>query len=109
VECAKALYLNGPISCLTRTPVISICLLSSSDRTIPISRKDETQAQVDADELHLLLPAKPIHVAIIGGRRVAKSNPQNDPPNMRVWSYADLISRSRYEVQWLIKNAAATH
>lgn len=70
-----------------------------------VSREDETQAQIYADELHLLLPAKPIHVAIIGGRRAPKSNPQNDPPNLRVWSYADLISRSRHEVQWLLNNA----
>jgi hypothetical protein len=75
----------------------------------PISREDETQAQVYADELHPLLPAKPIHVAIIGGRRAAKSNPQNDPPNLRVWSYADLVSRARHEVQWLLRNSGATH
>jgi hypothetical protein len=77
--------------------------------THPVSRADETQAQVYADELREVLPAKPIHIAVIGGKRAAKSNPQNDPPNLKVWSYADIISRARYEVQWLLSNAAPSH
>ncbi len=72
----------------------------------PITREDEAQAQTYADELHAFLPAKPIEIIMIGGKRVSKSNPQNDAPNMSVWSYADMISRARHEVKWLLSTAS---
>ena len=71
----------------------------------PISRDDEAQAQEYADELRLKLPLKPIDVLVIGGGRKIKSDPRNDPPNLRVASYADIISRARHEVEWLLKSA----
>ncbi|CFX23772.1 conserved protein of unknown function [Candidatus Filomicrobium marinum] len=94
---------------LNTDPGEAYLLIEFKRPTHPVSRADETQAQVYADELRELLPAKPIHVALIGGRRAAKSNPQNDPPNLKVWSYADIISRARHEVQWLLSNAAPSH
>jgi hypothetical protein len=72
----------------------------------PISRKDENQAQEYADDLHKLLPAKPFDLLVIGGRRDAKSNAENDAPNMRVASYGDIFSRARHEVGWLLKSAS---
>lgn len=72
----------------------------------PISREDEAQAQTYADELRASLPAKPFDIVVIGGGRISASDPKNDPPNMRVWSYSDLISRARHEVQWLLSTAS---
>lgn len=72
----------------------------------PISRKDENQAQEYADELHKLLPSKPFDLLIIGGKRDAKSNAENDAPNMRVASYGDIISRARHEVEWLMRSTS---
>lgn len=69
----------------------------------PITRQDEAQAQTYADALRSYLPAKPIDVLVVGGRRVVTADARNDPPNLRVASYADLISRSRHEVEWLLR------
>jgi hypothetical protein len=69
----------------------------------PITRQDEAQAQTYADALRSYLPAKPIDVLVVGGRRVVTADARNDPPNLRVASYADLISRARHEVEWLLK------
>lgn len=74
----------------------------------PISRPDEAQAQTYADDLRALLPAKPFDILMLGGRRLTASDPQNDPPNMRVWSYGDIISRARHEVQWLLSTSVST-
>lgn len=71
----------------------------------PISRKDENQAQEYADDLYKLLPAKPFDLLFIGGRRDAKSNAENDAPNVCVASYGDIIGRARHEVEWLLKSA----
>ncbi len=40
----------------------------------PITRNDEAQAQIYADELHALLPAKPFDIIVIGGKRGSGSN-----------------------------------
>jgi Histidine kinase-, DNA gyrase B-, and HSP90-like ATPase len=100
---------HRPDLLLNTDPGNAYLLIEFKRPSHPVSREDETQAQIYADELHLLLPAKPIHLLLVGGRRIAKSNPQNDPPNLRVSSYADIISRARHEVQWLLSNAATTH
>lgn len=70
-----------------------------------ISRKDENQAQEYADDLHKLLPSKPFDLLVVGGKREAKSNPQNDAPNMKVASYVEIISRARHEVAWLLQSS----
>ncbi|WP_090228299.1 hypothetical protein [Filomicrobium insigne] len=70
-----------------------------------ISREDEAQAQTYADELSEHLPSKHIKIMMIGGKRVGSAKRQNDAPNLAVWSYADLISRARYEVSWLVENS----
>ena len=72
----------------------------------PITRQDEAQAQSYADELHALLPAKPFEIIVIGGKRLSEANPQNDAPNMSVWSYGDVISKARHKVQWLLRTAS---
>lgn len=71
----------------------------------PISRDDEGQAQEYADELRLQLPLKPIDVLVIGGGRKTKTDPRHDAPNLSVASYADIISRARHEVEWLLKSS----
>jgi hypothetical protein len=58
-----------------------------------------------ADDLQTRLPAKPFDIIVIGGKRVSELNPQNDAPNMRVWSYSDVISRARHEVECLLSRA----
>ena len=65
----------------------------------------DAQAQGYADDLRTHLPAKPIDVLMIGGRRAIAANPQSDPPNLRVASYADIISKARHELEWLLKSA----
>jgi hypothetical protein len=44
----------------------------------------DAQAQGYGDDLRTHLPAKPIDVLMIGGRRAIAANPQSDPPNLRV-------------------------
>ncbi len=92
---------------LTADPGDRYLLIEFKRPNHPISRQDEAQAQGYADDLHADLPAKPFDVLVIGGRRVTASNPQNDPPNLRVASYADIISRARHEVRWLLESARA--
>jgi len=69
----------------------------------PITRQDEAQAQTYADALRSYLPAKPIDVLVVGGKRIVTADARNDPPNLRVASYADLVSRARHEVEWLLR------
>lgn len=69
-----------------------------------ITRHDEAQAQEYADRLSAELPGKPFDVLVIGGKRVTATNAVNDPPNLKVASYADIISRARHEVEWLMKS-----
>jgi hypothetical protein len=71
--------------------------------THAISRQDEAQAQEYADKLSVELPGNPFDVLIIGGKRATASRAQNDSPNLKVESYRDIISRARYEVEWLLK------
>jgi hypothetical protein len=70
-----------------------------------ISRQDEAQAQEYADKLSAELPGKPFDLLVIRGKRAVASNAQNDPPNLKVASYSDIISRARHEVEWLLRTA----
>ena len=90
---------------LSTDPGDRYLLIEFKRPTHPITRKDEAQAQIYADELHGQLPAKPFDIIVIGGKRVGESDPRNDAPNMSVWSYGDVISKARHEVQWLLSTA----
>lgn len=96
---------NRPDLLLNTDPGDSYLLIEFKRPSHPISRQDEAQAQEYADDLRALLPAKPFEILMLGGKRATASDPRNDPPNMRVWSYADMISRARHEVQWLLSKA----
>ncbi len=69
-----------------------------------VDRQDEAQAQDYRDQLNAYLPAKPMDIILIGGKRDAKANAAHDPPNFSVKTYNDVISQARFEVDWLVKN-----
>lgn len=95
---------NRPDLLLNTDPGDRYLLIEFKRPSHPISRSDEAQAQAYADELGSALPGKPIDILMLGGRRLTASDPRNDPPNMRVLSYGDMISRARYEVEWLLRS-----
>ena len=55
---------------LSTDPGDRYLLIEFKRPTHPITRKDEAQAQIYADELHGQLPAKPFDIIVIGGKRV---------------------------------------
>ena len=103
---------NGPYAAkrpdllLNADPGDRYLLIEFKRPTHPISRQDEAQVQEYADALSKELPRKPFDILVIGGKRVTATNPVNDPLNLTVASFGDIISRARHEVAWLVRAAS---
>jgi hypothetical protein len=69
-----------------------------------IDRQDEAQAREYRDDFVSLVPGKAIDVLVIGGRRVKDASSLYDGADLKVVSYADVISQARHELNWLIDN-----
>jgi hypothetical protein len=92
---------------LNTDPVDRYLLIEFKRPSHSITRDDEAQAQTYADELADYLPSKSIDVMVIGGKRRSSAKSHNDAPNLTVRSYADIFSRARQEVQWIVDNATS--
>lgn len=68
----------------------------------PISRNDENQAQKYRDDL--VPKFGPISILLLGESRSKTVQTGMDPPNLFVQSYADLVSRARSELNWLLND-----
>lgn len=69
-----------------------------------LDRTDEAQVQKYRDELSNHLSEKEIEVIIIGGKINYTADSRYDNPSIKAHTYNDIISKARYDIDWLSKN-----